>query len=258
MPLTADPFYRERPLILAHRGASASAPENTLAAFALAIEQGADGIELDVTRCATGEVVVMHDATVDRTTDGTGAVTALPLDALHGLDAGAWFGPGWSGERIPLLDEVLELVGGRLRINIEIKREGSGGGLEEQIAAQVRRHALQHEVIISSFSPRALRRIRHVAPELPRALLTALPAPLDLTLAWAEPLLAPTALHTHHGMASANMIRNAHRRGLRVNVWTVNEPAAMRRMIALEVDGIITDRPANLAAIFRASDQRTT
>jgi glycerophosphoryl diester phosphodiesterase len=258
MPLTADPFYRERPLILAHRGASASAPENTLAAFALAMEQGADGIELDVTRCATGEVVVIHDATVDRTTDGSGAVTALPLETLRALDAGAWFGPSWSGERIPLLDEVFELVGGRLRINIEIKREGSGAGLEEQLAAQVRRHALQHDVIISSFSPRALRRIRHFAPELPRALLTALPAPLELTLAWATPLIEPRALHPHHGMVSATMIRKAHHRGLRVNVWTVNDPAAMRRMIALEVDGIITDRPGDLAQLVHGSDQRTT
>jgi glycerophosphoryl diester phosphodiesterase len=252
VPLTPDPFYRECPLILAHRGASASAPENTLAAFALAIEHGADGIELDVTRCATGEVVVMHDATVDRTTDGSGAVTTLPLDALSALDAGAWFGPSWAGERVPLLQEVLELVGGQLRINIEIKREGSGSGLEEQLAAQVRRHALQGEVIISSFSPRALRRIRRVAPELPRALLTALPTPPDLILAWAGPLLEPQALHPPHRLISADMVQRAHLLGLRVNVWTVNDQADMARMIALKVDGIITDRPAELAQLLNA------
>jgi glycerophosphoryl diester phosphodiesterase len=252
MPLTSDPFYRERPLIVAHRGASASAPENTLAAFTLAIDQGADGIELDVTRCATGEVVVMHDATVDRTTDGIGAVTALPLEALRTLDAGAWFGPSWAGERVPLLDEVLELVGDRLRINIEIKREGSGDGLEEQVAAQVRRHGLQGHVLISSFSPRALRRIRRIAPELPRALLTALPAPPDLILAWAGPLLEPRALHPPHRLVGADTVQRAHSRGLRVNVWTVNDRADMARMIGLEVDGIITDRPAELAQLLGA------
>ena len=253
MPLSPDPFYRERPLIIAHRGASASAPENTLAAFRLALEQGADGIELDVTRCASGEVVVMHDATVDRTTDGTGAVLALPLDALRALDAGSWFGAAWSGERVPLLEEVLEEVGGRLRVNIEIKREGSGGGLEERVAELVRCHGLQDSVIISSFSPRALRRMRRAAPELPRALLTAWPAPPELILAWAGPLLAPQALHPPHRLVHAASVATAHRLGLRVNAWTVNERADMARMIALGVDGIITDRPAELAHLLAES-----
>jgi len=113
-------FYRDQPLVIAHRGARDVAPENTLAAFRAAIDLDADGIELDVVRCATSEIVVLHDDSVDRTTDGSGLVQEIPLSALRELDAGAWFSDAFVDERIPLLQEVLDLIAPRFRINIEI------------------------------------------------------------------------------------------------------------------------------------------
>src|SRR5512135_2857797 len=124
---------RSQPLVIAHRGSSAYAPENTLAAFRLAAEQEADAIELDVDLTRDGHVIVMHDATVDRTTDGHGRVADLTLDEIRRIDAGAWKGAAFNGERVPLLEEVFEAVGQRMLINVEIKGMSlRGNGLEEK------------------------------------------------------------------------------------------------------------------------------
>src|SRR3989449_9458057 len=117
-----------RCLVIAHRGASAAAPENTLAAFRLAADLGADGIELDVRGTADGQLVVLHDASVNRTTDGAGRVAALTLDQLRRVDAGKKFGPSFRGERIPLLSQVFEVVAGRLLVDVEIKAAGVEAG----------------------------------------------------------------------------------------------------------------------------------
>ena len=238
-------FYLDRPLIMAHRGARDVAPENTLAAFRAAMAVGADGIEFDVSRCATGEIVVIHDDTVDRTTDGAGTVAALPLSALRELDAGAWFDAAFGGERIPLLEEVLDLAGGRLRLNIEIKgMRWRGDGIEAEIAAMVRQRGLGGDVIVSSFNPAALWRMRCAAPALQRALLYAPGQPLHLARAWARRAVGADALHPHQSLVNEASLRRAHQGGWRVNVWTVNEDADLARMMALRVDGIITDHPA--------------
>jgi glycerophosphoryl diester phosphodiesterase len=243
-----EPFYLTRPLNIAHRGARDVAPENTLAAFQAALDAGADGIELDVTRCATGEIVVIHDDTVDRTTDGAGLIKALPYDAVRELDAGSWFDARFEGERIPLLPEVLDAVGGRLRINIEIKgRAWRGDGLEAEIAAMVRARALAEHVVISSFNPWALARMKRAAPELACGLLYASPAShLDLGPLVANGWLRAEALHPQLRLVTPFYMARAQRRGLRVNVWTVNQKAEMQHLIALGVDGIITDHPALL------------
>lgn len=247
-----DSWYLHRPLNIAHRGARDVAPENTLAAFQAALEAGADGIELDVTRCATGEIVVLHDDTVDRTTDGTGPVSALAFGALRELDAGAWFSARYAGERIPTLAEVLDAVGGRLRINIEIKgRAWRGDGIEAEIAEMVRARGLASSVIISSFNPWALARMKRAAPSLACALLYAsLTAHLDLGPSLAHHLLRVEAVHPHLRLVTPFYIARAQRHGLRVNVWTVNEEAEMRRLTALGVDGIITDHPALLRQVL--------
>ena len=246
MPTTNVP-YNDRPLVIAHRGASDVAPENTLAAFQAAIEADADGIELDVTRCATGEIVVIHDDTLDRTTNGSGPVSVIPFFSLRELDAGSWFGPDFADQRIPLLQEVLDLAGQRVKINIEIKSRGRrGDGIEEEIAAMIRARGLGKEVIISSFNPAALLRIKRVAPELPRGLLYSPGLPIPLARAWFRPLVKPDALHPHSSIVNDRYMRSAHRRGYQVNVWTVNSLTEMHRMIAAGVDGIITDHPARL------------
>jgi len=247
----SDTFYTDRPLVFAHRGASDMAPENTLAAFQAALEVGANGIELDVTRCATGEVVVIHDDTVDRTTNGAGRVDSLPFYALRELDAGSWFGSEFAGERIPTLQEVLDRFGHRLRINIEIKgRNLRGDGLEEEIAEMIRVRSLQKEVILSSFNPAVLIRARRVAPELRRGLLYAPDLPIYLSRAWSLPLVRPDALHPEHTMVDERLVRWAHRHGLRVAAWTVDETQEMERLIRLGVDMIITNHPRKLREVL--------
>lgn len=142
------------PLIIGHRGASAGAPENTLAAFALAQEQGADGVELDVQFSADGQIVIMHDATVDRTTNGTGRVTDLTLAQLQALDAGA-------GQTIPTLDELFEAFGPSLLYNIEIKDWGwRDHHLELAVADRIAAYHLERQVLVSSFNPLSVRRAR--------------------------------------------------------------------------------------------------
>lgn len=240
-------FYTKQPLVIAHRGARDVAPENTLAAFQAALDADADGIELDVTRCATGEIVVIHDDTLDRTTNGSGPVTAMTFCNLRTLDAGSWFAPQFAGERVPLLSEVLDLVGHRLRINIEIKgRDWKGDGIEFEIAQMIRDRKLEQEVIISSFNPAALVRMHRVAPELQRGLLYAPNLPAYLSPTWTRLLTQPEALHPYYAMMDAQAVRRAQLRGYRVNVWTVNTPQDMQAMISLGVDAIITDHPARL------------
>lgn len=241
-----------RPLILAHRGASAHAPENTLAAFILAREEGADGVELDAKLSADGQVVVMHDSTVDRTTDGHGRVNAMNLAMLRTLDAGAWFAPQFCGERIPLLDEVLEAVGPDMWVNIELTNYTSPtDALVERVARVVTRHAMLNRVIFSSFLPGNLQRIRRL-----------LPAALTAILAWKGWVgfpargmfghrVAPQILHPHLHDTSEFLIAAAHRRGQRVHVWTVNQPGDIRRMLDWGVDGLITDDPGLARSVLQ-------
>jgi len=235
-------YYLERPLVMAHRGAKDVAPENTLAAFRAAVDLGADAIELDVTRCATGDIVVIHDDTVDRTTGGTGRVDAMPLEALRSLDAGSWFGPAYSGERIPLLSEVLEAVGGRIRLNIEIKLQRPGSQpIEAELAAMLRQRGLVADTIVSSFVPGALWRLRRVAPDIARALLYSRDMPVGLRHAWPRFWLSPQALNPHFTIVDERYIHHARLAGYRVNVWTANKEPDIERMMSLGVDAVITD-----------------
>lgn len=233
---------RTRPLLIAHRGASAHAPENTLGAFALAMQQHADGIELDVKRCASGEVVVLHDHTVDRTTSGTGAVESLTLAQLRSLDAG-------SGERIPTLDEVFDLIrpDSGFLINIEITNyDTPRDGLELTVAETVRRHAFGPRVLYSSFNHLLIRRMAQIDPEIPRALLYWKDDPLWRRNVWLSPFIRHEFRHPYFGMVSPQALRRMHAAGRRVNVWTVNDEADIRRMAAIGVDGIIGDSPLTM------------
>ena len=167
-------MYRQlpTPAIFAHRGASAHAPENTLSAFKLAITQHANAIELDAKLCASGEVVVIHDQSVDRTTNGSGKLLELPLTVLNELDAGSWFGTDFQGERIPTLDEVFDVVGQKIFINVEITNYASPfDDLPNKVVDLVRRHGLQENVLFSSFNPMALRKANKLLPEVPIGLL---------------------------------------------------------------------------------------
>lgn len=238
------------PLRFAHRGASARAPENTLAAFDEAVRLGADAVECDIQLSRDGIPVVLHDHTVDRTTDGRGPVAGLSLAELKRLDAGSWFATRFRGERIPTLDETLDFARGRCGLNFEIKgadrgrRSADPGALSATIAAigrSLRRAAFRDYLVLSSFSGEALQRLRTALPKVRLALLTsrtlrglrALHRRVDLH-----------ALHPHVRLASRRRVRAARDLGLRVHVWTVNDVALARRLVLLGCDGLMTDDPA--------------
>lgn len=232
-----------KPLILAHRGACSYAPENTMAAFRLAIEQGADGIELDAKLCADGSVVVIHDSTVDRTTNGTGKVAELAFEELQQMDAGVQFAPKYAGEKIPKLEQVLTELGEKTLINIELTSYASpGDNLPEKAAELVKETGMEKSVIFSSFHPSVLRRIRKLMPEVPAGLLTG-----EGWMAWGNTFLgrrlSPQLIHPHYTKTTKALIEKAHRDGRRVNTWTVDDPREIFRLVLDGVDGIITDDP---------------
>ncbi len=227
-----------RPLIIGHRGASADAPENTLAAFALALEQNADGIEFDVQLCADGVPVIMHDDTVDRTCNGTGRVADLTLAELRMLTIE-------NEHVVPTLDEAFEMLGRRALYNVELKALGvSDGGLAAAVANCIEGHGLGDRVIVSSFSPFVVREARrNLTRSIPVAHLRE-----HRLMRLAHKVVRAEADHPSHQLVDESLMVWARRRGLRVNVWTVDDPAEARRLISLGVNGIITNRPGALRA----------
>jgi glycerophosphoryl diester phosphodiesterase len=241
-----DTKHVKRAMNLGHRGAMSLAPENTLAAFALAREVGADGVEFDVQLSADGEPVIIHDHTLERTTDGHGAVAAHTLGELRQMDAGRWFDARYAGERIPTLQEVIDLLGGEMFLNIEIKGgHGESAGLPDRVVECVRRNRIEGRVLLSSFQLDALYRVREIAPELAIGVLYSHPLGEEKVAG-----LHAEAVHPEWKMASAEVVRSAHAAGQQVNVWTVNAEADMRNLIALGVDAIITNYPQLLATIL--------
>jgi glycerophosphoryl diester phosphodiesterase len=246
------PLALRPPLNIAHRGANETAPENTLAAFHKALDLGADGIELDVRLSADGVPVVIHDATVDRTTDGAGPVAGMDLGQLRALDAGGWFDPGFTGERIPTLEEVLGVFGGRTWLNLELKGVRIlDDELVSAVAGVLGQLELAQDVLISSFNPYLLRQVRRLAPSYPVALLYA-SSPL-LLRQLGQLLLGsrPAAVHPHHALVNRQRVARAHKVGTRVNVWTVDARGRMQELISAGVDGIITNQPALLREVLR-------
>lgn len=242
-------FYEGRILNFAHRGARMAAPENTLEACTLAADLGADGIELDVQLSADGVPVVMHNFTVDETTDGSGKVADMPLAALKELDAGSHFSPEFASARVPTLDEVFQAVGERMLINVELKTISTDAASHQALVDAVV-WAIQHfdliaRVIISSFNPLALRTVKKSAPDLPVGYLYAPDLPLLLAKGWlARPVIGPhEARNPEYTMVDPHYMQWARKRHYRVNVWTVNEVEDIRRMRDLGVDMIISDRP---------------
>jgi len=233
-----------QPVIFAHRGASAHAPENTLAAFELALSQGADGIELDVKLSADGSVVVIHDATVDRTTSGRGKIKDLSLADLRSLDAGSFFSNKFSAEKIPLLEEVFDLFGKRLFTNVELTNYNTPRDhLVESVCMLVKKFNLQKRVMFSSFYAANLSKARSYLPEVPCGLL----AYPSLMGAWARSFGFAfgkyAALHPYLSDVTPQQVQRAHRLKSRVHVWTVNAEADIRRLFTWGVDGIFTDDP---------------
>lgn len=239
--------HADRPVVVAHRGASARAPENTLAAYREAIALGARIAETDVHLSADGEVIVMHDATVDRTTGGTGAISELTLEEIRQLEAGSWKGPVFAGEPVPTLAELLDLVRDRLVLCIEVK---AGQGIEERILELLRQRDQLDQVLVFSFDAAAVARFEDLEPRIPTVYLAHRPRdegggplPYGTAAVDAAEAAGADALGMDHRQVEPLVVREAQARGLPVFVWTVNEADAVRAMVAAGVDGVISDLP---------------
>jgi glycerophosphoryl diester phosphodiesterase len=225
----------------AHRGASAAAPENTMAAFRAAEAAGADGIEFDVRLSRDGAALVIHDDTVDRTTDGRGEVRHMSARELHSLDAGSWFGSAFAGERLPTVEEVLSWAGERLRLNLEIKDPDAGAAVLELLRSFPR-----SRVLISSFDHNLLTRLRRADSRIPLAFL--LDSPFWRRVLKRAAACGAESLNPRQDLVSRTMIAASHRLGLAVTPYTVDDPGRFDDLLRLGVDGVFSNRPAEIIA----------
>ncbi|WP_402462798.1 glycerophosphodiester phosphodiesterase [Isoptericola aurantiacus] len=243
LPASPDP---DHPVVVAHRGYGAVAPQNTLAAFEAAWRAGAPAVELDLRLTRDGTAVVIHDPDVDQVTDGSGAVADLDAATVRGLDAGARFSPAFAGQRVPVLDEVLDLLAARP--GTDLLCEYKGVWSPEQVArttAALDAAGLAGRVLVQGFSRETVAAQREAAPHLPRGLLCDA-APDDLLEA-AGALGAVTVNPAVAAvLADPGLVDRAHDLGLRVMPWTANEPAVWAPLVDAGVDAIITDRPGEL------------
>lgn len=241
-----------RPLLIGHRGYPARFPENTLAAFKGAMDAGCDMIELDVTLTRDRRVVVIHDDTLGRTTNGSGSVRERTLEEIRGLDAGSWFDPRYTAERVPLLEEAIALTAGRCMLNIEIKESAYEEGypadaIEHQVAELVNTSGAMDRVIVSSFDRRILERLaRQPAP----------PALAYITDAGAEPevmgvlrAIRAFSWHPRRTVLTLEQVERVHAEGIKVYPWTINTRAEAGSLLQLGVDGLICNELQVLQAV---------
>lgn len=238
------PIGPARHEVQAHRGASAVAPENTIAAFRAAAEAGAKWVELDVALSADGTLVVIHDDSVERTSSGKGSLGDLTAEQIAGFDAGNWFDPRFAGEHIPTLAETIVALGELgLSANVEIKQHKHHRSLDQLVTAvqtEIGKRAASTEIMISSFDPEALKAMHALEPDLEMAMLWGRP-PED----WAEQLAAIPAstIHMHFKALSIGMLEETARRGIKVRAWTCNDPVQLLSFWGAGLTGVITDNP---------------
>lgn len=234
---------RLSPLVCAHRGRSGVFPENTMAAYEAAVEVGADFMELDVRRTADGEIVCIHDPTVDRTTDGSGEVAEMTLAEVQALDAGSWIGDEFTGERVPLLRQVLEQIAPRLVVDIEIKQRE----IADQVARMVQETGSVRRVTVVSFDLDDLRTAKATEPALACGLITSGPeddVPLpERSLIEAALECGANFISCSHRSVTPTLVRECHLMGLALMAWTMDEPEDLQRMIDLQIDGLVSNFP---------------
>ena len=261
-PAPGHPYFAKddrRTQVIAHRGGAGLRPENTLAAFAHAVEIGADILEMDVQASADGAIVCIHDPTVDRTTDGKGRVNSLSLSELRNLDAGyRWSNDGGrtfpyrgQGIGVPTLDEVFARFPAT-RMVVEMKH--AGPALAQPLCALIRRSGMTDKALVASMNEETLAAFRRACPEVAtsmsgreaRLFLGFQLARLDAVYSPPVPALQIPYRLGENVVATRPFIEAVHRRNLKVHVWTINDEARMRQLIQIGVDGIITDRPDRL------------
>jgi glycerophosphoryl diester phosphodiesterase len=236
----------EPPWIIAHRGYRASYPENTLIAFKAAIDAGVPMIELDVTLSKDRQLVVIHDATLERTTNGRGPVNHHTLKQLKQLDAGGWFHPDYSGERIPELTEVLELTDGKVLINIEIKPHSYEAHqppdvIEHQIVELIHQRKIEDFVLISSFDLNILRRLAQMNHSATLGLISRQPADRN-TIEICNQIKA-VSWHPNHQILSHDQVKKMNDASIKVFPYNADTSDEIDRMLGMEVDGVISSDP---------------
>lgn len=243
-------WYVDAPLVIAHRGASLQAPENTLAAFLKAIELKADAIEMDAKLTADKHVVLHHDSRLDRTTDGKGLVSSQELNVIKRLDAGKKIDNNYAHERIPTLEEAIDAIGNRMLLNIELTNYSSPfDDLPGAVIRIIKRYQIQSRVLISSFNPIALFRVRKIDPDIMCGLLIKPSEPV-----WLRKLLqlvvSHDTIHPSHHLVDAGFVSRSVRSNKLIYSWTVNETEEIIDLLDLGVNGIITDDPQLVRGII--------
>lgn len=239
--------------MIAHRGASHYAPENTMAAFSMAVQMQSDMIELDVLLSGDGVPVVIHDLNLKRTTNGTGMVSEHSLKELKDLDAGLWFSDKFRSEKIPELEEVLSWASGKISLNIEIKTEAVTdtvkNGIVEKSVNLVRKYQMEQHVIFSSFDYRALIHLQSVAPDLPKGLLYERKQAKGMEPAELARLYQADAFHTNWRTLNSRRLTGLLEEEIPVFVYTVNRKERMEKLIKNSVTGIFSNRPDLLRSL---------
>lgn len=231
---------------VAHRGASGYAPENTIAAFDKGVEMKADFIEIDVQRSMDGELVIIHDTTVDRTTDGTGKVKDLTFEQIRSLDAGSWKGEQFKGEKIPTFDEILDRYHGKVGILIELKAPELYPGIEAQVAQELIERNLDkpqnEKIIIQSFNFESMKLTNELLPKVPIGVLTSNKAHTT-EQALKEFTTYADYFNPSYGIVTKELVDQVHSLGMKIQSWTVRSHEAAQFLLEMNVDGIITDYP---------------
>ncbi|MDA1476065.1 glycerophosphodiester phosphodiesterase [Bacillus changyiensis] len=229
--------------IIAHRGASAYAPENTFAAFEKARELSADFIELDVQMTRDNKLAVIHDDRVDRTTNGTGFVRHFTMHELEKLDAGSWFSPSFQGEKIPTLEAVLQKYHKKMGLLIEIKSSKTQPGIEKSLGKLIDQFGFSLNIIVQSFDSEAIKTLHRLYPSLPTAVL--IRPRLGLFSRHQLQYISSFAQYVNMKQTMLNpfLIKSVHRHGMKAFAWTVNGQKTGRRLQSWKIDGIITDYP---------------
>ena len=229
---------------IAHRGASGLAPENTLGAFSKALEIGVDGVEVDVRGTLDGKLVVLHDQTLDRTTDRTGCIHRMSLTEIQEADAGAWFGPSFIGEKVPTLAESLDLIKKTAITVLEVKDEW----LSAEVVRAIHYTQSVNSVIVISFHASVLLEVRSVDPRIPTGFLTsgntkALQHKQALDLIQTTCKIGASTLNVKHEMLDARFAWEVRKRGVNLWVWTVDDVVQMQQLVKLGVQGITSNFP---------------
>jgi len=245
-------------LNIAHRGASALFPENTLPAFQAAVDQGADLIELDVQFSKDRVPVVFHDAKLDSHSNGTGEVKNHTVQELKKLDAGAWHDASFAGEQIPLLEEVLAFAQNTIALNIEIKTEAVGNqiehGIEQKCLQLVKKYDMQSHVLFSSFDSRALLHLKKLSPRQPAAILYSKRRDWSDMPAQIVQQYKADAFNCTYWQLTKKRFENLRTNDIPVLVYTVDDPQRMNKLIDMGVDGIFTNKPDLLNNVLNESE----